>query len=72
MYAGVLASYNILDYKYTDGTGGVYGVDSYGSYPGVTPFAGGRYYFTKNFAANAEVGYGVAILQLGVSYKFND
>ena len=37
----------------------------------IVPFyIGGRYYFTENIAAFAELGYGIAVLQLGVSFKF--
>lgn len=31
---------------------------------------GARYYFTNNFAAMAEVGYGLSIFSVGISYKF--
>jgi opacity protein-like surface antigen len=30
---------------------------------------GARYFFSDNFAANAQLGYGLAILSLGVTYK---
>jgi hypothetical protein len=33
-------------------------------------YIGGRYYFKENIAAFAELGYGIAYLQLGVSLKF--
>ena len=33
-------------------------------------FVGGRYYFTDSIGAYAELGYGYAILNLGVSFKF--
>lgn len=33
-------------------------------------YVGARYYFTENFAAYGELGYGIAVLQLGVAYKF--
>ena len=33
-------------------------------------FIGGRYYFTDKIGAFAELGYGIAYLQLGVSLKF--
>ena len=32
--------------------------------------AGARYYFTDNFGANAEIGYGIGVLSVGVSYRF--
>ena len=33
-------------------------------------FAGARYYFTDNIGAFAELGYGIAAFQFGVSFKF--
>ena len=33
-------------------------------------YVGGRYYFTNNFGAFGEVGYGLGYLTLGLSYKF--
>jgi len=33
-------------------------------------YAGGRYYFTDNFAAMAELGYGISYLNLGIALKF--
>lgn len=32
--------------------------------------AGGRYFFSKNFGAYAELGYGISPLQLGLTLKF--
>ncbi len=34
-------------------------------------FLGGRYYFSPKFAAQAEVGYGVGFLRIGLAYKLN-
>jgi hypothetical protein len=34
-------------------------------------FIGGRYYFSDNFAAFAQLGYGISYLTLGVSLKLN-
>lgn len=69
-YTGLLLGYNISSSKsygtfipgqmYDNSAGGfIYGW-----------FAGARYYFTDNFAALAELGYGIAALNVGVSYKF--
>jgi hypothetical protein len=33
-------------------------------------YVGARYYFTPNLAAQAEVGFGLALLNIGVAYKF--
>jgi hypothetical protein len=32
-------------------------------------FVGGRYYFNDNLAAMAELGYGIAYLNIGVAFK---
>jgi len=32
-------------------------------------FIGARYYFTPKFAAKAELGYGIALINIGVSIK---
>lgn len=66
VYGGVMASYNILSYD--DNTYGGFG--DYGSRPSGTVFVGGRWYFTENFGVFAEVGYGVAYLTTGASFRF--
>ncbi|MDR1371680.1 MAG: hypothetical protein LBJ17_00935 [Dysgonamonadaceae bacterium] len=38
-----------------------------GLIPGL--FAGGRYYFTDNAAVFGEIGYGISLLQIGISIK---
>lgn len=37
---------------------------------GFGPFGGARYYFSPNFAVTGEVGYDIAYLKIGASYKF--
>lgn len=73
VYGGLMLSYNILTYKYSDNAGGsgssLYS-GSYGSAAGFTAYLGGRYLFTKNFGAYAELGYGVSYLTLGLALKF--
>ncbi len=66
-YAGILLGYNIASSKYS-GIGASLGGTSAGGliYAG---FVGARYYFTPKLAAMAELGYGIAILNLGVSFK---
>jgi len=68
-YGGVMLGYNIVTAKET------------GTWPGTTTtaasaseftwslFAGGRYYFTPNFAGLVELGYGIAYLNLGIAIK---
>ena len=72
VYGGLMLSYNILSYKFTDNSGGssTYRGGNYGSNLGLSAYAGGRYLFTDNLGAFAELGYGVSYLTLGVAYKF--
>ena len=71
VYGGVMLSYNILSYKYKDNISSTSSsAGSYGSTPGFSLYAGGRYYFASNLAAFAELGYGVSFLNLGIGYKF--
>lgn len=71
VYGGVMLSYNILNYKFKDDNGSDFNRHgSYGSGTGFTIYIGGRYFFSQNLAAFAELGYGVSYLTLGVAYKF--
>ncbi len=65
-----MLSYNISKYKYEDNDPSWdYTNSGYGSGMGLTGFVGGRYYFSKNIGAFAEVGYGVSYLTLGAAIK---
>lgn len=71
VYGGLMASYNLLNYSYEDNSGFNSGnTGNFGNSAGLTLFAGARYYFSDNLAAFAELGYGVAYLNLGLSLKF--
>ncbi|MDR2129700.1 MAG: hypothetical protein LBP56_00800 [Odoribacteraceae bacterium] len=64
-YAGISCGYNIETEKHTEGN----------SYPGssaIIPasFIGARYYVNDQWALFAEIGYGIAPLELGVAFKF--
>jgi hypothetical protein len=61
VYGGAMLSYNILSFE---------GEGNYGSTLAGTAFLGGRWYFTESIAAMAELGYGVAYITIGGSYKF--
>lgn len=70
LYGGILLGGRILSSKY-------YGSDLYSSYHSATGsgvaysfFAGARYLFTPNIGVMAELGYGIAYLSLGVSFRF--
>jgi len=71
VFGGVMLSYNLLHYKYSDNAGnnGLFSGKSYGSGVGLTAYIGGRYYFSSNIAAMAELGYGVSYLTIGASLK---
>lgn len=72
VYGGIMLSYNILNYSYSDNgpSGGYSNKGSYGSNAGFSLYAGGRYFVSKNLALLAELGYGVAYLNLGLALKF--
>ncbi|OQP46238.1 hypothetical protein A4H97_31235 [Niastella yeongjuensis] len=72
VYGGLMLSYNILSYKYSDNAGnnGFHAAGSYNSGLGLSAFVGGRYLFTEHIGAFAELGYGVSILNLGLAIKF--
>ncbi len=72
LYGGLLLSYNILSYKYTDDDPyfDYQSSASYGSVVGLTAFIGARYFFIERVGAFAEIGYGVSYLTIGASVKF--
>ena len=68
-YGGLMIGLNIVSSK---GYGNWSSVD--GKAPATsglvgTLFVGGRYYFKENMGAFAELGYGIAYLQLGITFK---
>lgn len=72
-YAGAMLGYNAVSFKvqststvldsyaFTEDGGGIF----YGFH------AGGRYKFTPNLAAHAEVGYGIALLNVGLTFSLS-
>lgn len=69
VYGGAMLSYNNLSYS----DNFPYGYSSNGtwnSYISLTLYVGGRYYFAPNVAAFAELGYGIAYLNIGAAFKF--
>jgi hypothetical protein len=71
-YGGILLGYNIVSSSST-------GTSPYGNYWGSYSasasylaygvFVGGRYYFNPKWAVQAELGYGLGILNVGIAYK---
>jgi hypothetical protein len=72
VYGGIMLSYNILSFHYEDNSGNSNTFDNgnYGSAAGFTLYIGGRYFFSPNIGAFAELGYGVSYLTLGLAFKF--
>ncbi len=70
-YGGLMLSYDIVSASYTssDHTYDYLYRGAYGSTFRITLFLGGRYYFSENWAAFGELGFGNAILSLGLAYK---
>ena len=68
-YGGLMLGYNIVTFKEI----GTYplgiATNSTGSGVAFSVYIGGRYYFTDNFAAMAELGYGISYLNLGIALK---
>ncbi|MDR3714261.1 MAG: hypothetical protein P4L51_15695 [Puia sp.] len=71
VYAGLMLSYNNLSYSYSDNSGtNLSGRGSYGSDLELSAFGGARYYFANGLGAYGEIGFGVAVLSLGLCYHF--
>jgi hypothetical protein len=68
-YAGFSLGAKIVSAKYT-GSSVNPSLSSNGSGAFGGPFVGIRYLFNPNIGVNAELGYGVAVLTLGGSFKF--
>lgn len=73
LYLGAMLSYNMFSDSYTTNNPNddpsFRSTFSYGGV-GFTGFGGARYMISDNFGLHAEVGYGVAYLSLGASFKF--
>jgi hypothetical protein len=68
-YGGIMIGFDIVtDKEY--GTNSGFTANSHGSGLVWSSFLGARYYFNDKIAAMGEIGYGIAWLNLGLSYKF--
>lgn len=67
-YAGLIIGYNIYSSKWI-GSGFELNDTSSGGLVS-SEFVGARYYFSDSFAANAELGFGISYLTIGVALKF--
>lgn len=68
-YGGIAIGVRVQSFK---GNSVIYleNVNTTTTHPLFALYVGGRYYFTDNFGAFGEVGYGLGYLTLGLSYKF--
>ena len=68
-YAGLALGIDLAGQKYI-GDGTDPGIEEPSAAPFGGVYAGARWYFTDNFAVNAEVGWLISVLNLGVTFKF--
>ncbi len=68
-YVGLMLGYNIVTSK-EFGTAPGFNYTATGSRLMTAGFIGARYYFKENFGVMAELGYGVTIINIGISLKF--
>lgn len=68
VYGGAMLGYNIVRYTAEGGGGDL--ANNYGSGAGFSGFLGGRWFFSDRVGAYAELGYGVSILAVGLTFKF--
>jgi len=69
-YAGLMLGYNIVTHKEFGTWAGANTYSASASTAEFSAYAGARYYFTNSIAAFAELGYGIAYLNIGLSLKF--
>lgn len=67
-YAGLMLGYNIGTSSQYGNIPGSFSSSSHSGFA-YAGFIGARYYFTDKIAALAEIGYGIAYLNLGVAFK---
>lgn len=67
-YGGLMLGYNIVSNS-IDGAPAGWSGSASASYLAIGGFVGGKYFFTPNLGAYAELGYGVGFINLGIAYK---
>jgi len=68
VYGGLMLGFNIVSYS-SDGDD-LDVADNYSSGMGLSGFLGSRWFFSEKLGAFAELGYGVSVLNVGITYKF--
>ncbi|MDF1575831.1 MAG: hypothetical protein P1P86_11645 [Bacteroidales bacterium] len=69
-YLGVMLGYNIVSSSSFGTDAGTYDYTPDAGSIAFSGFVGGRYYFSDTFSGFAELGYGIAYLNLGIGFKF--
>ena len=69
-YAGLMLGYNIASVKYDTDNPWLDNYAAASSSLAISAYVGGRYRFTEKIGAFAELGYGISVLNLGVSVSF--
>lgn len=70
LYGGLMLGYSIVNVTETGTYSSLYGYSRASSGANFSLFAGARYYLTDKFAVMGELGFGFAILNVGVALKF--
>ncbi|SKB54691.1 hypothetical protein SAMN05660226_01871 [Parapedobacter luteus] len=65
VYGGLMLAYNIASYK----AEGYDGPNTYGSGLGFSAYLGGRWFFSNNIGLYTELGFGVSVLNAGITFK---
>ncbi len=69
-YGGLMLGYNVVSGNYTDNLeGAYYDFDVAASGMALSGYLGGRYNIKDNLSVYGEIGYGISVLNLGVSLK---
>ncbi|HKK67420.1 MAG TPA: hypothetical protein VJ946_04385 [Bacteroidales bacterium] len=70
LYTGIMLGYNIVSSSEFGDVYYGYDYSTQSSSVAWSYYVGGRYYVSNSFAVMAELGYGIAYLNLGISLKF--
>ncbi|MFI3285126.1 MAG: hypothetical protein R3Y08_00580 [Rikenellaceae bacterium] len=68
LYAGIRLGYNVASANFADNSLNLDPLEAGGT--AYSTHIGANYFLNHNWAINAEIGYGLANLNVGVSYKF--
>lgn len=69
-YAGLLLGYNIASVSVENSSPGMPEPDAAGGFA-YSLFAGARYHFSEKIGVFGEIGYGISVLNLGLTVKLN-